>query len=196
MVIGFAVWLPFMLFSAQFLSHAVNALFASVVVGLVICAVLALLLFVFRKQIATRLFGDVKLSLSAATDAAADAVSAWPDQKRAAAATAVAAREAVAIATWIMARRTITTVLLGMVGSVVAMVGTVLLLKQTQALEDQNKKLDAQTSLLERQNVILASEGLWEHLWNVHYASNPEIRMNAAVEVSARYDRILCTGLT
>jgi len=186
MAIGFAVWLPFMLFSAQFLTYAVSALFASVVVGLVVCALIALLLFLFRKRIAASLFGEVQLSITAVTDAAADAVRAWPDQGRSAAAAAVAAREAVAVATWFMARRTLTTVLLGMVGSVIAMVGTVLLLKQTQALEDQNKKLDVQTSLLERQNVILASEGLWEHFWNVHYASNPEIRINAAVEVSAK----------
>lgn len=186
MAIGFAVWLPFMLFSVQFLSEAVSALFAAVVVALVICAVVALLVFVFRRRIAASVFGEVQLSMTAVTDAAASAVGAWPDQKRTAAAVTLATREAGALAAWFVARRTLTTVLLGMVGAVVAMVGTVLLLKQTQALEDQNRKLDAQTSLLERQNVILASEGLWENLWNAHYAENPEVRMNAAVEVASR----------
>lgn len=186
MAIGFAVWLPFMLFSAKFLGTAVSTLFASVVVGLLICAALALTLFIFRRQIATHLFGDVQLSVSAVAEAVASAVNSWPDQARVGAAAATAAREGVAVASWMLARRTLLTVLLGMVGSVVAMVGTVLLLKQTEALEDQNKKLDVQPTLLQRQNEILASEGLWELLWKAHYAQEPAIRLDAAIDLTAK----------
>jgi hypothetical protein len=186
MAIGFAVWLPFMLFSAQFLGTAVNTLFAAVIVGLLICAVLALALFVFRRQIAKHFFGDVQLSVTAVAEAVGKAVTSWPDQARVSEAAATAAREGVAVASWMLARRTLLTVLLGMVGSVVAMVGTVLLLKQTEALEDQNRKLDAQTALLQRQNEILASEGLWELLWKVHYAQEPAIRLDAAIDLTTK----------
>lgn len=184
MALGFAIWLPFMVFSSRFLADTVNALFAAVIVVTLFVAAVALLAYLFRHRLAARVFGNVQLSFAAVSEAAAEAVSAWPDQQRAAEATATAAREALAVTTWMMSRRALITALLGMAGSIVAMVGTVLLLKQTQALEDQNRKLDAQTALLERQNSILASEGLWELLWKAHYAPEPAIRLDAAIDLS------------
>jgi hypothetical protein len=186
MVLGFAVWLPFMLFSTRFLAQAVNALFAAVIVGLLLCATVALGVYLFRRQLASRLFGDVKLSVASIAEATSEAIDAWPDRQRTSSALQRGIREATAVATWFLTRRALVAVLLGMVGSVVAMVGTVLLLKQTQALEDQNRKLDAQTELLKRQNSILASEGLWELLWKVHYAPEPAIRLDAAADLATK----------
>lgn len=186
MVIGFAVWLPFVLFSAQYLETTVSALFGFAVIVLMVCAIVGVGVFIFRKQVATKLFGEVQLSGSAVSEALASAVGSWPDREKVGVAAATAAREGFAIASWMMARRAIVTALLGMVGTVVAMVGTVLLLKQTQALEEQNRKLDVQTSLLERQTKITAGEGQWESLWEAHYASNDAIRLDAVTDLAKK----------
>jgi hypothetical protein len=186
MVLGFAVWLPFMLFSARFLAQAVNALFATVLIALLLGSAIALGVYLFRRQLASRLFGDVTLSMASLAQATSEAVGAWPDRGTTLSALQRAVREGAALASWFLARRTMVAVLFGMVGSVVAMVGTVLLLKQTQALEDQNRKLDAQTTLLERQTNILAAEGLWELLWRVHFAPEPAIRLDAAADLAAK----------
>ncbi len=210
--IGFAVWLPFMLFSGQFLSQAIGTLVGSVVVGLLLCTAGVLLLFVLRRQVVSKIFGDVQLSTSKALEAASEAVDAWPDRERASKAAKIAFREALAIGSWALARRALLTLVLTMAGSLIALLGTVLMLKQTEALEEQNKKLDAQTdllgrqtkaleeqnkkldtqtALLDRQTKVMADEGKWELLWNAHSNVDPATRLSSVVELSTRYGVIL-----
>ncbi len=183
-VIGFAVWLPFMLFSTQFLSGLINSLFGALIVGSIAFALAALGIFTFRKRIARRVFGDVQASTDVFSNAISETIRALPDANRSAIAAAQAAREAVVLGSWFLARRAMLTVLLGIVGAVIAMLGTVLLLQQTEALKAQNTKLTEQTEHLRRQNEIMASEGKWELLWNAHYAVDSTSRLEAAVRLA------------
>jgi len=184
--IGFSIWLPVMLFSTKFLAKAGIQLFGGVLVALLAIAICVVAIYRYRRQVFARVFGEVQLSVEAISDAGSRVVKAWPDQTEAAKAVAEAFREAAALGGWIVARRALITLLVGMVGSVIAMIGVLFILKQTQALELQNEKLEQQRVLLERQNEILAGEGLWEKLWIAHYSNQPEVRLDAAAELAAK----------
>lgn len=190
-VIGFAVALPFILFSLDFLAQATASLFAATVVALMLAAGFALFLYTQRRRIVSRLFGDVRSSLDAASDAMTEAIRAWPDRERTSESSTRALREGLAVVTWILGRRALTTVILGIAGAVVAMAGTTLLLQQTRALETQNEILVEQRDLLRTQNEIAeeqkriaAGEGRWEMLWQAHYSPEPSTRIEAAISLA------------
>jgi hypothetical protein len=186
MVIGFGISLPFLLFSLRFLSQAIHVLLASLIIALFLCVFAALLLYIFRKKLVAILFRDVHGSIQGASNALLDAVNAWPDRSRVSTAVSHAARETLATVVWLVARRAILAVVLGLVGAVIAMTGTVFLLKQTQALEAQNAKLDEHTVLLQRQNEIAAAEGQWELLWQAHFAADSATRIESAITLALK----------
>lgn len=191
MAIGFALTVPVIFLTGPFASNAVSALFTSIVMGLVVCAVLALIVYVFRRAILRALLGDVQVCAPAIPEALGELAENWTDADARRESASRAARETLAVGGWLFAKASIVTVLLGMVGTTVAAVGAVLLLKQTQSLEAQNKKLDAQEVLLARQNDIMAGEGRWEELWNAYDEDNPpNRRLEAATALANKGESV------
>ena len=183
-VIGFAVWLPVTLFTADFLAESVDSLLAGLVVAIIIVSLLSGVIYLLRRRILSELLGDISVSSQAVTDAASDAIDKWPIDKAASASSAaIAVREGAALATWFFARRTIITVILSLMGTIIALAGATLLLKQTTALELQNKKLD-------RQIEIMAGQGKWELLWSAHYSLDAAVRLDAAIELASNGHRL------
>lgn len=192
LVVGAAVWLPFVLFSAEFIAQATTLLFGALVTGLGVAALVTLTIYVFRDRIRARIFGNVQGTLGALADSAGEALRAWPDAERAAPAVRRAVTEGAALVAWTLARRTLVTIVFSLIGSVLAFAGTTLLILQTRALEkqntlldDQNTKLERQTELLDRQVQISAHQGQWEMLWKANYSSDPATRLEAAIDLTA-----------
>ena len=177
-VIGFAIALPILLIRYDFLADSVDSILVLVIIVLLVVIALSGLVYAFRARIFGTLLGGVSGSGQAFLDATSTAIDTWSNDRPVAARAATKAlKEGTALATWLIARRTIVTIILSLIGTLIALAGTTVLLRQTAALELQNKKLD-------RQLAILAGQGQWEQLWNLHYAEHAT-RIEAAIQLAS-----------
>ena len=182
-VTGFSIALSFLLLRYDFLADAVDSILVVVIIVLLVVLVLSGLVYAFRAKIFRTLLGGVSGSGQAFLDTTSTAINSWlTDRTVAARAATEALKEGVALATWLIARRTIVTIILSLMGTLIALAGTTVLLRQTTALELQNDKLDLQLK-------ILAGQGKWEQLWNLHYAE-PSTRIEAAIQLASNGYRL------
>lgn len=188
-VIGFAFALPLLLLRYDFLADSVDFILVSFIFVLLFLLVLGGIVYAFRARIFGAFLGGVSSSSQAFLDNTSSAINSWStDRSLAARAATEALKEGAAVATWLIARRTMITIILSLMGTLIALAGTTVLLRQTSALELQNDKLD-------RQLQILAGQGRWEQLWRLHYAE-PTTRIEAAIQLTSDGYRLSGIHLT
>ena len=163
LVAGCALTLSLFLLGAELLAATVDSIVAVAIIALLAVLVVGVVTYALRATILTALFGRVSVSGQAFLEATSDAIGNWSTDSALAARSAEAAlKEGAALATWLLARRTMVTTVLSLMGTLIALVGTAVLLRQTE---------------------IMAGQGRWEQLlWTVHYGA-PAARIEAAIQL-------------